>query len=87
MLIILLDIIDDSPCHLHFRQQVEVPEYEKYFTILLEMLPHVVLEHEQVILVFFLLACTLRSGILDLILFVVVSIAEWENVISDLEDH
>ena len=50
MLVVLFHMEDNCSCDLYFCEEIEVSEYEECLALILIVQPHVLLEHEQVIL-------------------------------------
>ena len=86
MLLILLDIVHNSAGDLHSGQQIEIPEDKKDLAILVEMLDHVVLEHEEVVLFLVFGLGLVAARVHNLVLAVVVSVPEREHVVPQLDD-
>ena len=89
MLVIFLDVEHNRACDLHFCQQVEVSQDEKDFALGLELLNHVLLIGEEVvILVLVAHVCIVvdiaRIG--QVLVLAVLAISERENIVPTL-DH
>ena len=89
MLVILLDMKNDGASDLNFRQQVEVSQDEEHFALLLEVLLHVLLIDEEVVVhvrVSIESTVTMLVAIENLIL-AERPVSQRENIIPHLDDE
>ncbi len=88
MLVILFNVVHNRTSNLDFGKEIKISQNEEYLAVLFKVSSHIILEYKQVVFVFICASTNATSlCLLNLILLMMVSVAQGENVVSDLQDH
>lgn len=77
---------DDGACHLDLCEQVEISQDEEYLALSFICSPHILLVHEELIMVVYNIRVAALIGVVDIVSSEL-AIPEGKNVVPELNDE